>query len=439
MNSSSVSDIFTDQRNEDSCSYHAAAKVLLQNVWQYFMPVKVDTAKFIENNCARFVDFDIYDTNMEDLTEEMCGTGGYEKILQFLYIYYLIEDHVTRGKDAPATIGAEILPFIFAQKIPNKFEASVHRPYLVDMLTKLNTAYTESKLKYVEIYIDGIVTSVRTKKTNQLLLDIIKKLLEKGLYIFAGLDEPGEEGHAVHIINVIGDEIVIKNSWGDNRVHQMKLNGYTELSDRPFRLSEMVVYVPVPLDQEDKFGYDNYHTRLTMDMFLEQVYGCVSSIVARHHIREQSKPRIFHRGDIVEYKEKQTIFLTYMPDKMADIWDGDDIEMVRVVDLRTPAPVWDKAKNILERLVHDDEQSITRVRSSLEAKQAKRVRSHEQLKTTPDVQKSKDVKIMKQIEQLKAKLEFVQRDHYMSSAALERVNKQQLFQYKPKKTRKSTE
>ena len=132
---------------------------------------------------------------------------------------------------------------------------------------------------------------------------------------------------------------------------------------------------------------------------------------------------------------------------MADIWDGDDVEEVRVVDLRTPdAPMWAKAKIILERLVHDDEQSIERVQSSLKVKQDERAKQNklyqERLeKDEPGIKeeyKKIDDSISKRIVRLNADLDFVKRDHAMSSAALERVNQQKLVQYKPKKTRRST-
>ena len=113
---------------------------------------------------------------MEDLTEAECGSGGYEKIIQFLYVYYLIEDRVGRGNPTRFDIWEDIVSSIFAQKIPKKFEKSVHRPYLEGMLQKLNAAYTESKSSFKEIKIMNIPTREPSR-----VFEIIKVLIKKGI------------------------------------------------------------------------------------------------------------------------------------------------------------------------------------------------------------------------------------------------------------------
>jgi len=411
--------MYTNQRDEDSCSHHATAKVILQNVWQYFMPVKIDRAKFIQNNCTRFVDFDIYDTSMEELTEAECGSGGYEKIIQFLYVYYLIEEHVTRGKSSDARVAGRILPIIFSKRIPRKFDNTKHFPYLHGLLNKLNTAYTDSKLEYVEIFIYRIphgkiketvpnhqAITDRVKKMHKLLFDIIKILVEKGLYIYAVLEQddppPNEPRHAVHIINVIGDEVVLKNSWGDNRVYQMKTDGYVWLNGRQYWLQELNVNVPLPrqkvslIDTNGTLAqdrYENYHE------FLSKVKYIVQGIVARNRIREQTNPRIFHRGDVVELPDQIGIFLKYM-DKNASIL-GSTLLTVPVSELRTPARLsdrkWRTATSILADLVQADRDNLK--------------------------QNEKDV--------------LCQYNLRSSTAALERAKEQKLFQPLPKKTRSS--
>lgn len=146
---SSVSDVYTDQRSEPHCGYHALAKVIVQNVFQYLTPSPIDKDAFRANNCTRFVDFDIFNADMSELSDR-CSPGGYDRILQFLYVYHLIFDH-SNGKPIVHTSHEVVLDQIWAQTIPKFFETSVHRPHLEEMIRKVNDAYKARNLSYVQI------------------------------------------------------------------------------------------------------------------------------------------------------------------------------------------------------------------------------------------------------------------------------------------------
>jgi hypothetical protein len=177
---SSVSDVGTDQRSEPHCAYHALSKVIVQNVFQYFTPSTIDTDTFRANNCTRFVDFDIFKTRMSELTRDQCSPGGYDRILQFLYIFYLIYER-NNGKGINRDSHAVVLEQLWSQTIPKFFETSVHRPHLEEMIRKVNHAYSSSyNLSYIRIelrrieHINRIKDDVVRRKCFDSILDSIK-------------------------------------------------------------------------------------------------------------------------------------------------------------------------------------------------------------------------------------------------------------------------
>lgn len=406
--------MYTNQRNENSCAYHASAKVLLQNVWQYLVPVRVDRAKFVENNCTRFVDFDVYDANMEGLTEEECGSGGYDKILQFLYLYYLIEDHVSRSSAAHRTVGVEVLPLIFAQQIPQKFRRSTHLPHLADhlprlvaMLRQLGAAYEASHLKFehLDLPCDAF--------------DVIKLVLGKGLYLYASL-AADQARHGVHIVNVIGGEIVFKNSWGDNRLYQMNPRGHVWLNQRPYKLAALSVIAPFPVGQST--AYDG----------LAELKELVQTIPGKTRIREQTKPRIFHRGDVVEKEGEHGIFLKYKGDQAVIL--VKETHKVPVRTLRAPRDVaWDKVTGPLALVVSSDEERLRSLLALLAEQRQIRRDLYGRLFEKKSGKVTKAVAaINAMIDQTEEELLALRHNLDRSSAALERANRQTFFQHVPK-------
>jgi len=69
--SNGLSEVFTDQKRENTCAYHSAAKVIVQNVFQFFYPSKIDADTYERNQFNQFVDFDIYNTGIDRLTPEL--------------------------------------------------------------------------------------------------------------------------------------------------------------------------------------------------------------------------------------------------------------------------------------------------------------------------------------------------------------------------------
>jgi hypothetical protein len=365
---SSVSDVDTDQRSEPHCAYHALSKVIIQNVFQYFTPSPIDKGAFRANNCTRFVDFDIFKTRMSELTRDQCSPGGYDRILQFLYIYYLIYD-LNNGKAITRDSDAEVIDKIWAQTIPKFFETSVHRPHLEEMIRKVNHAYLASNLAYSQIKLIRFehikqIKDVDVRRTCfDIILDSIKMLIGKGFYIYLGLASELQNGnfehshHAVHIVNTIGNEIVIKNSWGENRIYQMKLDGVVYLAGHhAYSIDYLRTFVPMPHASKDvviDFIYFNDTKKL------DGLREMVQKIPTRSRIREQTTSRIFSRGDIVTSNGRLCIFMRYHH-KDVLIWTpageknvSDNLETPEMDDER-----WRTAVGMIETLVAHDKKEL---------------------------------------------------------------------------------
>jgi len=232
---SDLSDTTTNQRNDPTCAYHVAAKLVVQNIFHYLTPSEeVDVKTFEQNQCNQFLDGAVYgdDQLMQKLTPATCSPGGYDKILQFLYVYYLIREEsnepVAVAKNMFVSLN-QVLSAIWKKNIPKFFDTLPEQKRRVhEMLHEVSIAREKFGINFC---VQGVSS---TSQMSHHCFDIIKKSLVKGFYVglalsrsqFSPVKSAEHERHAVHVVSIFQDSLIVKNSWGDHMVYDIKIDGY---------------------------------------------------------------------------------------------------------------------------------------------------------------------------------------------------------------------
>ena len=375
----SLSETFTDQRKQVTCSLHVSGKIFAQNMFQFFNPTPIDKDVYVEGRCNRFVDIGELQLDVSDLSRELCSPGGYDRILQFLYVYYLIQDRVGVNKTSSYAINPFILQDILEVKIPTFFTESPHRPSLVEMINKFNDSYRQSNTTYIARTFLRVHHYLSNETIATLFLTIIKKLISKRLYIVLTLESVLKQNnkyglHAVHAVNVIGDEIVVKNSWGESRTYQMKLNGFLFLKDKdPNFIKDIHFYFPVTKEggvvDQDQIISDMDDDKIVQQ--LNSLNDMVNRVPTRSHLKKtMTNPRTFLHGDFVELPNKKFgIFLQYVNESNARIYSGSQPYLNPVQELKVPRmtpELWSFAQKLLTAVVELNQKNEQRQRSKLE-------------------------------------------------------------------------
>ena len=189
----------SNQENEDTCNFHAHSKIILQNRFLFIRPVIVDEKVYDEHNCNGMLSTEniiIHPELLNGLTEDMCSRGGYEKILLFLYTYFLYIELTECGDD----LNGPVLEAIDTVQLPNQFKSSVHKERLQSILNDIHrdTIYTWKTF----------VINIQDT-SNDILFELIDQVTRLNLYVELGCTD-----HSVIIIGTQDNNYIIKNSWG---------------------------------------------------------------------------------------------------------------------------------------------------------------------------------------------------------------------------------
>jgi hypothetical protein len=230
--------LYSNQRDELTCAYHVFSKLLLKNVVELFYPLSIDLDIYNTNKCNRYLD--TQDIRLETLTAEECTQNGYLKIILFHYFYALYDIHLNNPalpKQAFSLVDIDVAnSYINSMYIPERI---VHKKEITDILRIVNHVKRELRISYYKMI---VYTKVG-------ILDIIRKILSLGFYIGLALfDKHSHEEHArhaVHIVAIDEDEIIFKNSWGDERVYNMKIDDVKfKLGPYQFKIEYFLFYLP---------------------------------------------------------------------------------------------------------------------------------------------------------------------------------------------------
>jgi hypothetical protein len=229
--------LYSNQRDEPTCSYHVFSKLLLKNRVEIFYPLPIDSEVYNTNKCNRYLD--TKDVALETLTTEECTRNGVLKIILFHYFFSLYDLYLNRGSDKGTfslydidAVNAEINRIIIPERVSHKKE-------IRDTISIVNHVQDRLRINYHKII---VYTKVG-------ILDIIRKILSLRFYIGLVLqDDMSQEEHAhhaVHIIAIDEDEIIFKNSWGDERVYNMRVDDLKfKLGTYTFEMEYFLFYLP---------------------------------------------------------------------------------------------------------------------------------------------------------------------------------------------------
>jgi len=134
-----------------------------------------------------------------------------------------------------------------------------HKKEIMDKLKIINHVQQTLYLRYHKIIVHNKVG----------ILDIIRKILSLGFYIGLVLQDVTSDEehahHAVHIIAIDEDEIIFKNSWGDERVYNMKIDDLKfKLGPYTFEMEYFLFYLPVKVKD---IPIETVNSLETMDVF----------------------------------------------------------------------------------------------------------------------------------------------------------------------------
>jgi hypothetical protein len=373
---SELSETFTNQRQEGTCAYHALAKIVVQNVFQFFIPSEVDTAKYKRNNCNRYVDFDIFNSSIASLSPSICSAGGYERILQFLYVYHLVYDLLnprggraigyavaTFGVIEYTTVTKQIIDAIFVQKIPTYFNNphyAEHKNYLLNMLWRLDYVYGVSKMKFDNcgFYFPRIIPAEESTAMFKFVKTCISKklFLLLGLRDFYGMTDTPHARHAVHIVSTTDDKVKFKNSWGGNEVHEFKLDGTVKLSSYVFRAESLFVLYPNTASSRSHEILDFTHADI------KHLTDCTADIAAVQKIpKELVAAPFFFRGETVQFGARVGLFLS--SDGVNARVQETKVEVVPVLELKKTDARLDSQ---LQQLVDFDQEQVKAQREKID-------------------------------------------------------------------------
>lgn len=233
-----ISALYSNQRDEPTCAYHVFCKIVLKNRIELFHSLPIDLEIYNKNKCNRYLD--TTDKQLESLTQEECTPNGYLKIILFHYFYSLYDIYLngTRTSKQPFSfydIDA-IHPELNHRFIPERI---LHKKEIIDALGIVNHVTKGLRISYHKII-------VHTKVG---LLDSIRKIISLGFYVGLHLyDKHSTFEHARHAVTIVAvdeDELIFKNSWGDERVYNMKVDDLKfQLGQYSFRIDSVLFYLP---------------------------------------------------------------------------------------------------------------------------------------------------------------------------------------------------
>jgi hypothetical protein len=233
-----LSALYSNQRDEPTCAYHVFCKIILKNRIESFYPLPINLEIYNTNKCNRYLN--TTEKQLETLTQEECTPNGFLKIILFHYFYSLYDLYLngTRTRKEPFSFYDidSIHPELNHRFIP---ESISHKKEISDTLGIVNHVTHGLRISYHKII---VYTKVG-------LLDSIRKIISLGFYVGLHLyDKYSTFEHARHAVTIVAvdeDELIFKNSWGDERVYNMKVDDLKfQLGQYNFRIDSVLFYLP---------------------------------------------------------------------------------------------------------------------------------------------------------------------------------------------------
>jgi hypothetical protein len=333
---SELSETITHQRQTHTCSYHAISKVIVQNVFQQLIARKVNSAVYTRNQCNRYLDNEVFKHGVEPSPEE-CSAGGYERILQFLYVYNIISENnkckLKKKSHEEEPVGFEEIEKTLSQiqenKMPHYFDKLPQAAQkMVEMLGQVNVTIDLMGIRYIhKKYV--LHQSRMSKEQFTTIFENVKKSIRKGLYVFITLyanelDEQDEHAvHAVHAVATFRNKLVIKNSWGDG-TYEMDIDGEITLGRDVYSVCEVGFLIPISSSNtysssiecdvegtEDDNETGEFLSGLSFTHEMNELGVTLDEVDTMSNGKELSRSIRLKRGDAVATKQGVGIFTEY--------------------------------------------------------------------------------------------------------------------------------
>ena len=247
-----ISRTFTTQSEVD-CAYHVCSKLMIKNMVEFVMPLPVYEEQYDAENCNQFLN--TRTIQLEGLTREKCTDNGYLKIILFHYFYTLY--------------------YLFRRPDYGSFNTSyvdVIKNYLIWLTIPPSLSIYKNDINYVMRRVNHVKDTLDiewnkiTVFTKKKMFSFIEKITDLGFYVALNLIDDKAVGiHASHAVLCIGTKdhkLLIKNSWGDEKVYEMEIHETLALEEFTFGVSSCVFYIPCR-----SLPIQIVNTRETMDTF----------------------------------------------------------------------------------------------------------------------------------------------------------------------------
>lgn len=271
----SISITKSDQGEEGTCLAHACAHLVVKNVFEKIMSLKLsngDKALYELHSCNNYLKTHGL-SHIHDDIKDKCSIQGYHKILLFLYVYYTAyENFILKGKKQ---FLSPIVSFVLQlEYIPKIFDQTVHLPLLVSLLSFLKKRIGDSHIKFdtVDIYTQDVI--------------VIRKILDAGFYVAMNLvhafqshsprqsqsssPESPNPGHVSTIVAHTPSHFIVKNTWDE----KLDYVSYKDLNDvilvySSIRWKIQNYFVVLPIFQNMNL-YDGFREDYVTDLEIEE-------------------------------------------------------------------------------------------------------------------------------------------------------------------------
>jgi len=271
----SISITKSDQGEEGTCLAHACAHVVVKNVFEQLLPLKMsnkDKALYQLHSCNNY----LKTHKLTDIHNDMnqCSQQGYYKILLFLYVYFTAyENFILKGKKQ---FLSPIVSFVLQlEYIPKIFDQTFHLPILLSLLTNLKKKINHVKFDTVDIYTHDVI--------------IIRKILDAGFYVAMNLIHASQSknrnqsqsknrnrspeknpGHVSTIVAHTPSHFVVKNTWDET----LDYVSYKDLNDvilvySSIRWKIQNYFVVLPIFKNMNL-YDGFREDFVTDLEIEE-------------------------------------------------------------------------------------------------------------------------------------------------------------------------
>jgi len=267
----SISITKSDQGEEGTCLAHACAHLVVKNVFEKIMSLKLssgDKALYELHSCNNYLKTHEISHIHNDIKDK-CSIQGYHKILLFLYVYFTAyEMFVLKGRKQ---FLSPIVSFVLQlEYIPKIFDQTVHLPLLLSLLSFLKKRITDSHIKFdtVDIYTQDVIT--------------IRKILDAGFYVAMNLvdtyQRPSQNqetprlnpGHVSTIVSHTPSHFIVKNTW-DEKLDYVSYNDLNDVilvySSIRWKIQNYFVVLPI---FENMDLYDGFREDFVTDLEIEE-------------------------------------------------------------------------------------------------------------------------------------------------------------------------